>query len=89
MVDGIKYEKSAARFVKMALFENNELEIYLDQFTFTVSKQDKTIYEAHIPLDSSIENQFARDCESHENIEFFFKLPLLVQDKYPHRHIQS
>ena len=47
----------------MALFENNELEIYLDRFTFTVKNPDKTIYENYIPLDSSVENQFARDCE--------------------------
>ena len=60
---------------EMTLFEDNELEIYLDLFTFTVNNTDKTIYENYIPLDSSVENQFARDCETHENIEFFFKLP--------------
>ena len=36
-----------------------------------------------IPLDSSVENQFARDCESHENIEFFFKLPSLFRINTP------
>lgn len=75
MVDGIKYEKIGDRVYEMTLFEDNELEIYIDQFTFTVNNQDKTIYENYIPLDSSVENQFARDCESSENIEFFFKLP--------------
>lgn len=75
MVDGIKYEKIGDKIYEMALFEDNELEIYLDLFTFTVSNPDKTIFENYIPLDSSIENQFAKDCESSENIEFFFKLP--------------
>lgn len=75
MVDGIKYEKIGDKIYEMTLFEDNEMEIYLDQFTFTVNKQDKTIYENYIPLDSSVENQFARDCESSDNIEFFFKLP--------------
>lgn len=75
MVDGIKYEKIGEKVYEMALFEDNELEIYLDRFTFKVDKQDKTIYDNYIPLDSSVENQFARDCESSENIEFFFKLP--------------
>lgn len=75
MVDGIKYQKIGDKVYEMALFEDNELEIYLDRFTFKVDKQDKTIYDNYIPLDSSVENQFARDCESSENIEFFFKLP--------------
>ena len=44
---------------EMTLFEDNELEIYLDLFTFTVNNTDKTIYENYIPLDSSVENQFA------------------------------
>ncbi|HIJ59981.1 MAG TPA: DEAD/DEAH box helicase, partial [Nitrospirae bacterium] len=57
------------------LFEDNELDIYLDDFTFTVNNKGKTIYENYIPLDSSVENQFAKDCESSENIEFYFKLP--------------
>lgn len=74
-VSGIKYEKIGGKVYEMALFEKDELEIYLDQFTFAVKDQDKTVYENYIPLDSSVENQFARDCESSENIEFYFKLP--------------
>ncbi|HOK04586.1 MAG TPA: hypothetical protein PLN24_04980, partial [Victivallales bacterium] len=27
------------------------------------------------PLDSQVESQFAKDCESSEQIEFYFKLP--------------
>lgn len=75
MVDGIKYEKIGGKVYEMALFNDEDFEIYLNGFTFTVKNPDKTIYENYIPLDSSIENQFARDCETHENIEFFFKLP--------------
>ena len=67
----------------MTLFENNELEIYLDRFTFMVNDPDKTIYENYIPLDSSVENQFAKDCESSENIEFFFKLPFWFRINTP------
>jgi type III restriction enzyme len=44
---------------------------------------DKTIYENYIPLDSSVENQFAKDCESSENIEFFFKLPFWFKINTP------
>lgn len=75
MVDGIKYERIGDKIYEMRLFEDNELEIYLDEFTFSVNNKDKTIYENYIPLNSSIENQFAKDCESIENIEFYFKLP--------------
>ncbi len=83
MVDGIKYEKIGNKIYEMTLFEDNELEIYLDQFTFTVNNTDKTIYENYIPLDSSVENQFAKDCESHENIDFFFKLPFWFKINTP------
>jgi len=83
MVDGIKYEKIGNKIYEMALFEDNELEIYLDRFTFTVNNAGKTIYENYIPLDSSVENQFAKDCESSENIEFFFKLPFWFKINTP------
>lgn len=75
MIDGIQYEKIGNKMYEMQLFEDNELEIYLDQFTHAVNAPDKTIYENYIPLDSRVENDFARDCESSENIEFYFKLP--------------
>ena len=75
MIDGIKYEKIGGKVYEMQLFEDNELEIYLDKFTHTVHAPDKTIYENYIPLDSNVESDFAKDCESSENIEFYFKLP--------------
>ena len=75
MIDGIKYEKIGNQFYEMTLFEDIELEIYVDNFTHIVADADKTIYENYIPLDSGVENQFAKDCESSENIEFYFKLP--------------
>jgi type III restriction enzyme len=83
MVTGIKYEKIGDKIYEMALFEDSELEIYLDRFTFSVDNPDKTIYDNYIPLDSSVENQFARDCESSENIEFFFKLPFWFRINTP------
>lgn len=75
MIDGIKYEKIGSKMYEMTLFNDDEIEIYLDNFTFAVSKADKTIYDNYIPLDSNVENQFAKDCESSENVEFYFKLP--------------
>ncbi|HPO90188.1 MAG TPA: DEAD/DEAH box helicase family protein [Victivallales bacterium] len=75
MVDGIKYEKIGNKYYEMKLFEEQELETYLDNLTFKVSNKEKTIYEEYIPLDSQVESQFAKDCESSEQIEFYFKLP--------------
>ncbi|MBI5674224.1 MAG: DEAD/DEAH box helicase family protein [Nitrospirae bacterium] len=83
MVDGIKYEKIGDKIYEMKLFEDNELEIYLDQFTFVVNNQEKSIYKNYIPLDSSVENKFAKDCESSENIEFYFKLPFWFRINTP------
>ncbi|MCO5248775.1 MAG: DEAD/DEAH box helicase family protein [Chitinophagales bacterium] len=75
MIDGIKYEKIGGKLYEMTLFDDSDFEIYMDKFTYSVKNADKTIYENYIPLDSGVENQFAQDCESSENIEFYFKLP--------------
>ena len=75
MIDGIKYETIGDKIYEMTLFDDTDFEIYLDNFTHEVQNTNKTIYENYIPLDSSVESQFAKDCETSENIEFFFKLP--------------
>lgn len=75
MIDGIKYEKIGGKIYEMTLFDDRDFEIYLDDFTHTVTDSSKTIYENYMPLDSGVENQFAKDCESSEDIEFYFKLP--------------
>lgn len=75
MIDGIKYEKIGGKIYEMTLFDDSDFEIYLDDFTHSVADSSKTIYENYMPLDSRVENQFAKDCESSEDIEFYFKLP--------------
>jgi len=81
MIDGIKYEKIGSREYEMRLFEDRE--IHINDLTFKVSKQDKTIYSNLIPLDSEVEYDFARECESRDNIEFYFKLPFWFKIKTP------
>jgi type III restriction enzyme len=83
MIDGIKYEKIGGKIYEMTLFDDNSFEIYIDEFTHTVTDSSKTIYENYIPLDSGVENQFAKDCESSEQIEFYFKLPYWFEIKTP------
>ena len=73
MIDGIKYEKIGEVEYEMRLFDE-----YVRHRTgndVLVQSRKKTIYENLMPLDSEIEHQFALDCESSENIEFYFKLP--------------
>jgi len=83
MIDGIKYEKIGGKIYEMTLFDDSDFEIYIDEFTHTVTDSSKTIYENYIPLDSRVENQFAKDCESSKQIEFYFKLPYWFEIKTP------
>lgn len=73
MVNGIKYQKIAGKTYEMTLFESEEIEAYLENL-YKVTNQGKTLYN-YIEFDSDIEKQFAIDCESNENIEFYIKLP--------------
>ncbi len=73
MIDGIEYRRLGNYTYEMRLFE--DWETYKDEDTFEVSRKDKTIYDNFIPLDSAVENQFAKDCESSDQVKFYFKLP--------------
>lgn len=75
MIDGIKYQKIGGSEYEMALFEAQELEVYLNDFSFKVSDPSKTIYDEFVPLDSGVESRFAKDCETSNQIKFYFKLP--------------
>ncbi|GAA5037647.1 type III restriction endonuclease subunit R [Marivirga lumbricoides] len=75
IIDGIKYQKIGGSEYEMALFEAQELEVYLNDFSFKVSDSSKTIYEEFVPLDSGVESKFAKDCETSDQIKFYFKLP--------------
>ena len=76
MINGIRYDKIGDSEYEMRLFEGSETEIYLDSIFYEVNDKNKTIYDNYIPLDySSVESQFAKDCETSEQVEFYFKLP--------------
>lgn len=75
MIDGIKYQKIGGAEYEMALFKAQELEVYLNDFSFKVTDSSKTIYEEFVPLDSGVESKFAKDCETSDQIKFYFKLP--------------
>jgi len=73
MIDGIKYEKIGSKEYEMRLFE--DYEIHVNDLTFTINNKEKTIYSNLVPLDSNVEYNFAKECESRDDIEFYFKLP--------------
>ncbi len=75
MIDGIKYLKIGDTAYEMRLFEEQEMEIYLNAFTFKVKNKRKTIYDKYVPLDSSVETRFAQDCETSQQVKYYFKLP--------------
>jgi len=83
IIDGIKYEKIGNKEYEMHLFDDKEIEIYLDNLAFKVNNSKKTIYEELIPLDSNVEYDFAKECETRDDIEFYFKLPFWFHIKTP------
>lgn len=82
MVEGIKYEKIGdTEYYSMELFARDEVEAYRDNL-YKVKNQNKTLYN-YIEYQSKVEEQFAIDCESNENIEFYIKLPYWFVIKTP------
>ncbi len=81
MIDGIKYEKIGSKDYEMRLFE--DYDIHVNDLTFKISKQDKTIYSKLVPLDSNVEYDFAKECERRDDIEFYFKVPFWFKIKTP------
>lgn len=83
MVQGVKYLKVAGEMYEMRLFEEGEIEAYIDNL-YAVRKQEKTLYN-YIEIDSlsGPEKKFAKDCEDNEDVEFFVKLPRKFVIKTP------
>ncbi len=81
MIDGIKYKKLGSKEYEMRLFE--DYEIHVNELTFKIQKQDKTIYSNLVPLDSNVEYDFAKECENRDDIQFYFKLPFWFKIKTP------
>lgn len=75
MIDGITYKKIADEYYEMRLFEEGEIEQYVD-YLYQVRNQEKTVFN-YVTIDSmsSVEKKFAEDCDINEDVEFFIKLP--------------
>jgi type III restriction enzyme len=83
IIDGIKYERLQGKnnYWAMELFENDELEGYLENVV-KVENKEKTLYD-YILVDSDVESEFAKDCESMDKVKFYFKLPFWFKIKTP------
>ncbi|HDT15704.1 MAG TPA: DEAD/DEAH box helicase [Firmicutes bacterium] len=73
MIDGIKYEKIGGAEYEMRLFEDAEVETYIDNL-YEVKNSNKTLTD-YVETVSKPEEQFAKDCDSREDVEFYIKLP--------------
>lgn len=79
IIDGIKYEKletgnQTVDCWSMELFKDAEITSYIGPELVALKDSGKSLYD-YIPVDSSVESQFARDLESREDVKLFFKLP--------------
>ena len=81
MIDGIEYfrlperNEYAQTLARWKELEDKGAEFFKNAYTFAVQSDKKTIFAEYIPLDSDTENHFARDCENHEDVQMYFKLP--------------
>ncbi len=78
LVEGIKYEKLDGECYKMALFDQPEIEAYLDNLYkiryADVDKLSRTPFD-YLEYDSSVEKEVAQKLDEAENVRFFCKLP--------------
>jgi type III restriction enzyme len=70
LIQGVKYEKVAGAEYEMVLFEEQELEGYLDRMV----EVDHSIARS-IEFDSDVERKFAEGIDKRDDIKLFLKLP--------------
>lgn len=70
LIQGVKYEKVAGDEYQMVLFEEQELEGYLDRMLEVENSVTR-----HIEFDSDVERKFAEAIDQREDIKLFLKLP--------------
>jgi type III restriction enzyme len=74
VIDGIKYELIEGQVYEMRLFEEGEVEEYLNRLYEIQSSDDRTPYD-YISFDSQVEREIAEKLDTSENVKFFCKLP--------------
>lgn len=73
IIDGIKYERIVGSEYEMQIFNDAEIESYLNNMR-KVEVPEKTLYD-YIVCDSEVEKEFAQELEARDEVEFYMKLP--------------
>lgn len=74
-INGIEYHKVSDCYFAMHIFNSEEIEHYLENLV-TVKNQTKTLFNyIHVDSLSTPEINFAKACDSREDILFYIKLP--------------
>jgi type III restriction enzyme len=74
VIDGIKYEPIQGQSYEMRLFENEEIETYLDRLYSIQSEDNRTPFN-FIPYESDVERRIVERLDTDESVKFFCKLP--------------
>jgi len=74
IIDGIKYEPIAGQYYEMRLFEQEEVEEYLNRLYEVSSVDNRTPYN-YIVYDSGPEEEIAKLLDADDRVKFFCKLP--------------
>ncbi len=74
IIDGIKYEPISGKSYDMQLFDQKEVQSYLDRL-YKVSKADARTPYDFIEYQSGVEKKFAEFLDANESVKFFCKLP--------------
>ena len=74
IIDGIKYEPISGKNYDMRLFDQKEIQGYLDRLYKVTSSDKKTPYD-FIEYESGVEKNFAEFLDANEKVKFFCKLP--------------
>jgi type III restriction enzyme len=78
MVDGIKYERIVGQTYEMRLFQDEEIESYLNRLLPVAH----SVYDA-VEYDSEVERDFAAALDANEDVRLFVKLPRWFMVKTP------
>jgi len=81
VIDGITYERIAGEEYEVRLFEEKEIESYIQRL-YEVQKSDRTLWD-YVPWESTVEKEFAEELDSREEVKFFLKLPSWFRVKTP------
>ncbi len=74
VIDGIKYEQIRGQYYEMRLFEEPEIDEYLNRLYEIRSNDDRTPYD-YLLYESALEREVAEKLDANENVKFFCKLP--------------